>query len=216
MARRYDGNPNVAFIDIGSFGMWGEGHTGFSSRLNEEQTLAVVKRHIDLHVKHFQHTLLCLNDDVAGPSKPGPAFPAMDYAIANGVTMRDDSILVQPPPHSWYHAEMAQEFWPRMPVILEHEHYGGSKAARRVERRPAAQIRRGLPRQLHVHPLVAARGAGGESRDRRAHQPPPRLPDSTARNPLARARSSWASRSRCETAWANAGVAPCYAAVSGR
>ena len=23
MARRYDGNPNVAFIDIGSFGMWG-------------------------------------------------------------------------------------------------------------------------------------------------------------------------------------------------
>jgi len=26
MARRYDGNPNVAFIDIGHFGMWGEGH----------------------------------------------------------------------------------------------------------------------------------------------------------------------------------------------
>ena len=24
---RYDGNPNVAFIDVGSFGMWGEGHT---------------------------------------------------------------------------------------------------------------------------------------------------------------------------------------------
>lgn len=127
MARRYDGNPNVAFIDIGSFGMWGEGHTGSSSRLNEAQTLAVVKRHLDLHVKHFQHTLLCLNDDVAGPSKPGRHFPEMDYALAKGVTMRDDSILVQPPPHSWYHAEMAQEFWPRLPVILEHEHYGGSK-----------------------------------------------------------------------------------------
>lgn len=24
MAKRYDGNPNVAFIDIGSFGVWGE------------------------------------------------------------------------------------------------------------------------------------------------------------------------------------------------
>ncbi|MBI4327599.1 MAG: hypothetical protein HY674_20400 [Chloroflexi bacterium] len=48
MARRYDGNPNVAFIDVGSFGMWGEGHTGFSSRLSEEQTLAVARRHIDL------------------------------------------------------------------------------------------------------------------------------------------------------------------------
>jgi hypothetical protein len=127
MARRYDGNPNIAFIDIGSFGMWGEGHTGFSSRLNEAQTLAVVKQHIDLHVKHFQHTLLCISDDVAGPSKPGRHFPEMDYALSKGVTMRDDSILVQPPPNSWYHAEMAQEFWPRLPVILEHEHYGGSK-----------------------------------------------------------------------------------------
>lgn len=127
MARRYDGNSNVAFIDVGSFGMWGEGHTGFSSRLSEEQTLAVVKRHLDIHLNHFKHTLLCISDDVAGAGKPGRHFPAMDYALAKGITMRDDSILVQPPPNSWYHAEMAQEFWPRLPVILEHEHYGGSK-----------------------------------------------------------------------------------------
>jgi hypothetical protein len=127
MARRYDGNPNVAFIDVGSFGMWGEGHTGFSSRLNDEQTLKVVKRHMDLHVKNFKQTQLCISDDVAGPSTPGRHFPAMDYAISKGISMRDDSILVQPPPNSWYHAEMAQEFWPRMPVIIEHEHYGGSK-----------------------------------------------------------------------------------------
>jgi len=93
MAQRYDANPNVAFIDIGSFGMWGEGHTGFSSRLNEEQTLAVTKRHIDLHVKHFKHTLLCISDDVAGATKPGRHFPAMDYALSKNVTMRDDSIL---------------------------------------------------------------------------------------------------------------------------
>ena len=62
------------------------------------------------------------------PTRPGRHFPETDYAISKGVTLRDDSILVQPPPHSWYHAEMAQEFWPRWPVILEHEHYGGSKA----------------------------------------------------------------------------------------
>ena len=34
----------------------------------------------------------------------------------------------KPPPYSWHHAEMAQAFWPRGPVILEHEHYGPSKA----------------------------------------------------------------------------------------
>jgi hypothetical protein len=51
----------------------------------------------------------------------------MDYALSKGVSVRDDSICVQPPPNSWYHAEMAQEFWPKLPVILEHEHYGASK-----------------------------------------------------------------------------------------
>jgi len=128
MAKRYDGNPNVAFIDIGSFGMWGEGHTGFSSRLNEEQTLTAVKRHIDLYKKHFQKTLLIISDDVAGASKRGGPYPAMDYALSKAISMRDDSILVQPPPNQWYHADMAQAFWQKFPVVLEHEHYGPSKA----------------------------------------------------------------------------------------
>ncbi|MCX7048227.1 MAG: DUF4832 domain-containing protein [Candidatus Sumerlaeota bacterium] len=127
MARRYDGNPNVAFVDVGSFGMWGEGHTGASSRLSEAQTLEAVKRHIDLHLKHFKRTLLNADDDMAGSDKPGRHFPATDYALSKSLTLRDDSILVQPPPRSWYHAEMAQDFWPRFPVILEHEHYGSSK-----------------------------------------------------------------------------------------
>ena len=196
MARRYDGNPNVAFIDIGSFGMWGEGHTGFSSRLNEEQTLAVVRRHIDLHAKHFAKTLLCLSDDVAGPSQPGRHFPAMDYALAKGVTMRDDSILVQPPPNSWYHAEMAQEFWPRLPVILEHEHYGGSKQRGAWSGGPAGPVSRRLPRQLHVHPLVAPRGTDREPRDRGPHQPPPGLSHPVAGDRLAFHRALGTARDR--------------------
>lgn len=126
-AQRYDGNPNVAFIDVGSFGMWGEGHTGFGSRLDAQQTLAVVKRHIDLHTKLFRHTQLVISDDVAGHNTPGRHLPAIAYALSNQVSLRDDSILVQPPPNSWYHAEMAQEFWPRLPVVLEHEHFGSSK-----------------------------------------------------------------------------------------
>lgn len=34
MAERYDNNPNVAFIDIGHFGMWGEGHTVITTPLH--------------------------------------------------------------------------------------------------------------------------------------------------------------------------------------
>lgn len=127
MARRYDGNPDVAFIDVGSFGMWGEGHTGFGAQLDEAETLEAVKVHIDLYVKHFKKTLLAISDDVAGHDKPGAHQPATDYALSKGVTLRDDSILVQPPPNSWHHAEMAQAFWPKLPVILEHEHLGSSK-----------------------------------------------------------------------------------------
>ncbi|HEY3324387.1 MAG TPA: DUF4832 domain-containing protein [Planctomycetota bacterium] len=127
MSARYNGNPNIAFIDIGTFGMWGEGHTFGSSRIPEDKADPIVRKHIDLHAKHFPATLLCISDDVVGPQKPGRHFPLLDYAISKGVSLRDDSICVQPPPHSWYHSEMAQEFWPKFPVILEHEHYGSSK-----------------------------------------------------------------------------------------
>ena len=121
---RYDGSPRVDFIDIGTYGLWGEGHTHASSQQDE---IAIQKRHIDLHLKHFKHSLLCISDDFAGHDKPGQRFPITDYALSQGVTIRDDSIMVQPPPRSWYHSDMAQAFWPRLPVILEHEHYGSSQ-----------------------------------------------------------------------------------------
>lgn len=127
MAKRYNGNPSVAFIDIGTFGMWGEGHTGGTSKLSQEETDKRVKVQVDLYKKHFPDTLLCISDDVAGGSRPGDSFPSTDYAFSKGVTFRDDSILVQKAPKQWYHAGMAQKFWPTLPVILEHEHYGLSK-----------------------------------------------------------------------------------------
>ena len=127
MAARYDGNPNIAFIDIGSYGLWGEGHTMMSSQVPAAKAPEIIKQHIDLYTKHFKRTLVCVNDDMAGHDKPGWHFPETDYAISKGATLRDDSILVEPPPHSWYHAEMAQAFWPRWPVILEHAHYGYTK-----------------------------------------------------------------------------------------
>jgi hypothetical protein len=124
MALRYDGNPNVAFVDVGHFGMWGEGHTVHTSKI--EYPFETKKRHIDIYLEHFKDTLLAISDDFAGPTRSGSHFPITDYALSRGVTLRDDSIMVQAPPNSWYHAELAQQFWPGLPVILEHEHYGGS------------------------------------------------------------------------------------------
>lgn len=115
-AKRYDGNPNVAFVEIGSFGVWGEGHTFASTKIKYPSE--VVKKHMDLYAKYFKKTLLAANDDF---SFQGDATIA--HALERGMTLCDDSILVQPPPNSYYHAGMAQDFWPRLPVILEHEHY---------------------------------------------------------------------------------------------
>lgn len=124
MARRYDGNPNVAFVDVGHYGMWGEGHTVSTTKI--DYPLEVLEEHINIYTRHFKRTLLCISDDFAGHDKPGKRFPITDYAFSKGVSLRDDSIMVQPPPNSWYHAEMAQLFWPTLPVILEHEHYHSS------------------------------------------------------------------------------------------
>ena len=43
-AARYDGNPNVDFIDVGTFGLWGEGHTHASSQQDciEVQKLSLI------------------------------------------------------------------------------------------------------------------------------------------------------------------------------
>jgi hypothetical protein len=119
-AQRYDGNPHVAFVDVGSFGVWGEGHTFASSGLVYPPE--TIKLHIDLYRKHFQKTLLAANDDFSFQGEE-----TIQYALDKGLTLRDDSILVQPPPRSYFNAKLAQAFWPRFPVILENEHYGGSK-----------------------------------------------------------------------------------------
>jgi Domain of unknown function (DUF4832) len=119
-AARYDGNPEVAFIDVGSFGVWGEGHLWSSTQL--KYPASTVIKHIDLHVKHFRHTLLAANDDFSFQGDE-----AIAYARDHGLTLRDDSILVQGGQNAYFHAAMAQDFWPRLPVILESEHYGGSR-----------------------------------------------------------------------------------------
>ena len=64
---------------------------------------------------------------MGGPQATGPS-EVMQYALDQGLTLRDDSILVQPGTNAYFHAGWAQPFWPRVPVILESEHYGGSKA----------------------------------------------------------------------------------------
>ncbi len=126
LAARYDGRPEVAFVDIGSYGLWGEGHTFGSSQVPEEKRAVDIPRHIDMWCKHFRRTQLVISDDLDGHDNTSGRYPLLDYARSKGVAWRDDSILVQPPPRSWFHADQAKRYWRTLPVVLEHEHYDGS------------------------------------------------------------------------------------------
>jgi len=122
LAARYDGNPEVAFIDVGSFGVWGEGHTYASTRMS--YSVEAIKRHIDLHTKRFKKTLLAANDDFALHDR---GREPIEYAAQQGLTLRDDSILVQGGQNAYLSADFASLFWQKVPVILESEHFGSSR-----------------------------------------------------------------------------------------
>ena len=210
LAARYDGNPDVAFLDIGSYGMWGEGHTGGSSRVPQEKANEIVRTHIDLYLRCFPRTRLAILDDVAGPDCADGPQPLIDYARVKGISLRDDSICVQPPPRSWFHAQMAQPFWPEVPVIVEHEHYGPSQArgawgdgsllTRAVEEYHASYLTiHWWPREMlsETQATVAAinRRLGYRLQLRELSWPA----QAVIGKPFA-----------VDATWANAGVAPCY------
>lgn len=129
-AERYDGNPSVAFVDVGSLGLYGEGHTWGSSFLDEATTLRLAKVHMDLWRKRLPNTYLVISDDVAGGWNTDPDHPAMAYARKLGIGFRDDSIMCAKEgdaggrAHPWFHDGWARMFALTSPVVLETGHYG--------------------------------------------------------------------------------------------
>jgi hypothetical protein len=204
-AARYDGSPEVAFVDVGSFGVWGEGHTYSSTGLG--YSAETVIRHIDLYRKHFPRTLLAANDDFVYQER---GDRGIDYAREHGLTLRDDSILVQGGQNAYFHAAMAQGFWPNVPVILESEHYGGSRD--RGNWRDGSQYLQAVEdyhasyASIHWWPrefLTEMRGLIDRMNLRLGYR-------------LQLVEASWPRAVRTEGSfrlalqWRNAGVAPCY------
>jgi len=91
---RYNGKPWLEFVDIGSFGEWGEGHTEGTS----ERTwpVEVMKEHIDLHTKNFPDTYVIYNYDMSAVRRTydGTEEDLLDYAVRSGCGIRADSACV--------------------------------------------------------------------------------------------------------------------------
>ena len=129
-AARYDGKPWVEYIDIGSIGEWGEGHTAFSGW--EDVPVDVVKKHIDIYKRCYKNSVLILSDDYIGQrdTDDGGDYEIYHYSLANGIGFRDDSANVL-----WYKnlgfgyscirtPELYSKTYKHLPVVLESDHYG--------------------------------------------------------------------------------------------
>lgn len=144
-AARYDHQPWLRYVDIGSIGDWGEGHSWAGSR--REVGFAARQQHVDLHLKHFKHAQLVVSDDfVYALSDPTERQALHRYVLTNGISYRDDSILV-----NGYLAGTSDRFTVRSPeffadayrqtpTVFELEHYGTVKRLGNWEGRPDSLV----------------------------------------------------------------------------
>ncbi len=132
-AAKYDGQLWLRYVDIGSIGEWGEGHTSFSTKI--PPTVAEVKANIDIYLKNFKKAQLVCTDDLIyfGKSKADTKI-LYDYAVTNGISIRDDSPLVD-----WYlqnnlktwsvtNPEFYDPLYLKKPIVFELQHYGMVKS----------------------------------------------------------------------------------------
>jgi hypothetical protein len=74
---RYNGSPDIEFLDIGSYGIWGEWHTPHPA------SIAVREKIVDMYLKAFSKTTLVYMSDDA---------EVMNYALAHGAGLRRDGV----------------------------------------------------------------------------------------------------------------------------
>jgi len=146
-AARYDRQPWLRYLDIGSIGDWGEGHSWAGSR--KECGLAARKRHLELHLQHFQHTPLVVSDDfVYALGDPAERQALHQYVLSHGLSYRDDSILVNgylegvSDTFTVRSPEFFADAYLKTPTVFELEHYGAVKKAGNWDGRPDSSVAR--------------------------------------------------------------------------
>ncbi|MDD4646104.1 MAG: DUF4832 domain-containing protein [Bacteroidales bacterium] len=128
-AARYAHKSWLEYIDIGSIGEWGEGHTSASGWY--DVPVWVVKKHIEMYRRCYPDNVLILSDDYMGQrnADDGADDEILACAMKNHLGFRDDSSCV-----NWYaklgfgystirSPEIFNLVWDNIPVVLESEHY---------------------------------------------------------------------------------------------
>jgi len=115
LAERYDGNPNIAYIDIRSYGNWGEQHLGVIGG-----TYLTSNQLMDLYIKPFKQAFkktLLVNP--WGDKRYNDVY---EWAIQNGITLRRDGIF------QYSNGTECMMAYGKLPTIFEYTHgYGWMK-----------------------------------------------------------------------------------------
>jgi len=127
-ASRYDGKPWVSYVDIGSIGDWGEGHTASTTKI--PPTVSEVKANVDVFLKNYKKSQLVAPDELLWYGKSEAEIKDLHaYLSNNGISLRDDSPLVD-----WYvqrflntwtiiHPEFYDPLYLQEPIVFELQHY---------------------------------------------------------------------------------------------
>jgi hypothetical protein len=110
LGQRYDGSAEVEFLDIGSYGIWGEWHTPHPA------PVLVRKAIVDLYLDAFRRTpLVFMSDDAE----------VLNYALAHGTGFRRDGVGSPWHEQNWIGSKKYDgvqgmaNVWLRAPVIFE-------------------------------------------------------------------------------------------------
>lgn len=110
LGARYDGHPGIEFVDIGSYGIWGEWHT------KHPAPVAVRERIVDLYCDAFPKTpLVFMTDDAE----------VLPHALAKGAGLRRDGVGSPWHEQNWigsakYAGVSAMaDAWKHVPVVFE-------------------------------------------------------------------------------------------------
>jgi hypothetical protein len=110
MGKRYDGRSDIEFLDIGSYGVWGEWHT------THPASLEVRRQIVDMYLQAFTKTpLVFMSDDAE----------ILAYALKHGTGFRRDGVGSPWHEQNWIGSkkyagvpDMA-ETWKQAPVVFE-------------------------------------------------------------------------------------------------
>ena len=123
VAERYQDKPWFVYVQVGSYGTWGEGHNWPASDMVASNE--VIKKHIDIYLNNYTNPQLRISmpDDAYGKSQNKPDIK--NYVESNGLFWTDHSVMVE-----WYAATFSihqpvlfLDTWRTRPTHLELQHY---------------------------------------------------------------------------------------------